>query len=99
MDIGKRISELREERGLTTNRLANISGVSQSFLRDIELGKKQPTVEYLSYICYGLKISLSDFFREDEEEALSLEISRMSLEQKRTLLKFIKAMRSQDSGI
>lgn len=99
MDIGKRISDLREARRLTTNRLANISGVSQSFLRDIELGKKQPTVEYLSYICYGLNITLSDFFKEDEEEELSLEISRMSVEQKKALLGFIKAMRLKDNGV
>lgn len=62
MDIGKRITELREMRGLTVNKLANLSGVSQSHLRDIELSKKSPTVETLSYICYALKVSLPDFF-------------------------------------
>ena len=45
MDVGKRIAQLREARGWTTNRLANMCGLSQSFLRAVELGEKgQPPV-------------------------------------------------------
>ena len=62
MNIGKRIYELREQRQLTTNKLANLAGVSQSYLREIELEKKNPTVEVLSYICDALHISLREFF-------------------------------------
>ena len=40
MDVGKRITFFREKKGITVNKLANLSGISQSFLRDIELGKK-----------------------------------------------------------
>lgn len=66
MDVGKRITQLRKERNLTTNKLANLSGISQSYLRDVELGNKNPTVEFLSYICDGLNISLSGFFSADD---------------------------------
>ena len=59
MDVGARITELRIQRGLTVNKLANLSGISQSYLRDIELGNKNPTVEY---ICLGLNVSLPEFF-------------------------------------
>ncbi|MBR1810672.1 MAG: helix-turn-helix transcriptional regulator [Clostridia bacterium] len=62
MDVGARITELRIQRGLTVNKLANLSGISQSYLRDIELGNKNPTVEYLEYICLGLNVSLPEFF-------------------------------------
>ena len=62
MDVGSRIKYFRNKRKLSVNKLANISGVSQSFLRDIELGNKQPTVEYLEYICFGLGITLKEFF-------------------------------------
>ena len=51
MNVGGRITELRKKKGITTNRLAYLAGISQSYLRDIELGKKNPTVEVLSYIC------------------------------------------------
>lgn len=62
MDIGKRIVELREQKNISTNKLANLAGISQSYLRDIETEKKNPTVEILSYICFALNISLQDFF-------------------------------------
>lgn len=62
MEVGKRISELREKRGLTTNKLANLCGLSQSFVRSVELGEKGITVENLGLICEVLHVSLRDFF-------------------------------------
>ena len=48
MDVGNRIKQLREAKGWTTNRLANRCGISQSFLRAVELGEKGISVENLS---------------------------------------------------
>jgi len=76
MDIAKRIIELREAKGYSTNKLATISGLSQGFVRQIELGEKQPTVDSLSKICDGLDISLSDFFS-DEETELPIDIKQL----------------------
>ena len=50
MDVGKRIIALREEKGWTTNRLANQCGLSQSFVRSVELGERGISVEKLSLI-------------------------------------------------
>ena len=58
MDVGKRIVELRERKNMSTNKLANLAGISQSYLRDLEMDKKNPTVEMLSYICFALDISV-----------------------------------------
>ena len=55
MDIGKRITFLRTQKNYTVNRLANKAGISQSYLREIELGNKNPTVEILSYLCEVLE--------------------------------------------
>lgn len=65
MNVGKRITELKTQKNMSTNFLANKAGVSQSYLRDVELGKKNPTIETLSYICDALDISLYNFFAED----------------------------------
>lgn len=65
MNVGERITELRTAKGITTNKLANLAGVSQSHLREIELGKRNPTVETLSFFCDALGVSLSDFFNAD----------------------------------
>ena len=93
MEVGKRITELRQKKGVTVNKLANLAGVSQSYLRDIELGNKQPTVEYLSYICEALGVSLHTFFDEkgyvDELESV---IIRLSPAQRRSLLDFLKTL-------
>lgn len=90
MDVGARIRYFREKEGITVNKLANKSGVSQSYLRDVELGNKQPTIEYLEYICYGLNISLVDFFNIDEELSdFEYAVRTLTSEQKKLLVEFI----------
>lgn len=92
MEVGKRIKELREMRGLTVNRLANMAGLSQSFLREIELGNKKPTVETLSYFCEALGVSLSEFFSGESAEinpVLKTALCRLSNEQQIKLAEFL----------
>lgn len=92
MEVGKRIAFLREKKGITVNKLATLSGVSQSFLRDIELGNKQPTVEYLEYICYGLGISLREFFSDGEDDPLSCALLKLSVVQREKLAAFLATL-------
>jgi len=98
MDVGKRITELREAAGITTNRLANLCGLSQSFIRSVELGEKGITVESLSLICDTLKISLKDFFDVPEDtamaelEPLAVLIGRLNQRQKEALTAFLKTL-------
>ena len=93
MDVGSRIKHLRSQRNISVNKLANLSGVSQSYLRDIELGNKQPTVEYLEYICFGLGISLKDFFDTDKKATeIELALEKLTAEQKKKLTEFINTI-------
>ena len=92
MDVGKRIIEFRTKQGISTNKLANLAGISQSYLRDIELGKKQPTVEYLGYICDALKISLKDFFDEEKDKELEKSISKLTEIQQSKLIEFLNTL-------
>ena len=92
-DVGARIKELRLQRGLTVNGLANLAGISQSYLREIELGNKKPTVEYLEYICDALKISLVAFFEvRNENDELAEAIVLLNKKQKERLAAFIKSI-------
>ncbi len=92
-NVGERIKYFRNKRGLTVNGLANKAGISQSYLRDIELGNKQPTVEYLEYICEALKISLVDFFDITEEaDRLTKLISNLNEKQKTRLCEFLQEL-------
>lgn len=93
--LAGRIKELREAKGYTINKLASQAGISQSFLRDIELGNKKPTVDTLDAICWALDISLSDFFdveRDILSEEIRLQIYRLNPEQRQALLVFLKSL-------
>lgn len=97
MEVGKRILELREKQKYTTNRLANLCGLSQSFLRSVELGEKGISVENLGLICEKLEISLRDFFDLPEEhspreEVLLSQVRLLTEEQQSTLSSFLKTM-------
>lgn len=97
MDVGLKIKELREMKGYSVNKLANMAGVSQSYLRDIELGNKNPTISFLSLLCEQLGISLRDFFSDFSEtsfenEPLIQKIYKMSPEQRVKLLDFLNSL-------
>ena len=93
MDIGNRIKFFREKQNITVNKLANMAGVSQSYLRDLELGVKQPTVEYLSYICDALGISLKQFFSNEEQDNEFIELlDKLNNEQRNSLKSFLETI-------
>ncbi|MCR5685544.1 MAG: helix-turn-helix domain-containing protein [Lachnospiraceae bacterium] len=98
IDIGKRITALRKEKGYSVNHLANQAGVSQSYLREIEMGHYQnPSVDILDAICEALGISLREFFDEysnlrNTEDALVNEISKLTSEQREKLRLFLQSM-------
>ena len=97
MEIGKRIIDLREKKGWTTNRLANACGLSQSFLRSVELGEKGISVENLSLVCEALGVSLRDFFDEPREaetpeNRLERRVRELTPRQQGSLLAFLDAM-------
>ena len=91
-DVGNRIKELRLRKGITVNALANLAGVSQSYVRDIELGNKKPTVEYLEYICDALNISLACFFEETSDNKIKDVIGTLTKQQKEKLYAFLTSM-------
>lgn len=101
MDVGKRIAQLREARGWTTNRLANMCGLSQSFLRAVELGEKGISVENLQVVCDALQISLQQFFAVPEgdiqqEDRLLIQIGKLTDSQRKALTDFLEALSHQD---
>lgn len=97
MNVGNRIVELRSKQNLTTNRLANLCGLSQSFIRSVELGEKGISVEKLELVCDALKISLRDFFDAktnivQDTDSLPYLISCLSSEQRDALAAFLKTI-------
>lgn len=61
-NIGQRIMQLREARGMTHGQLNARSGVSRSYISRIESGQMTPSLETLERISEALGVSLSRCF-------------------------------------
>ncbi len=73
--VRERISELRQQQGLTINRLSDISGVTQSTVNDIVKGKSYNTgIATIKKLCDGLGISIRDFFNSDLFDDIEQEV-------------------------
>ncbi len=100
INIGERIAYFRTSKGLTINRLANKAGVSQSYLREIEMGRySNPSVDVLDVLCGALGISLREFFDTEIEihnidDSLLKEIAQLTPEQRENLTQFLKSVRN-----
>lgn len=93
MDVSKRLRALREQCGFTQNGLAEFAGVSQSHLRRVELGQADITVSHLQFLCEAMNISLREFFTEtDDQDELTVALSKLSPRQKGLLLEFLKSL-------
>jgi len=73
--VRNRILQLCEERDLTINKLANISAVPLSSVKNILYGKSQnPKIVTIKMLCDGLGITLGEFFSTSEFDSLEQEI-------------------------
>lgn len=73
--VKERILQLCEDRDLSVNKLAAMSGVTQSTLNNIVSGRNNSaTVSTIKKLCDGLGITLSEFFSTSEFDNLEQEI-------------------------
>lgn len=74
LDINKNVSEnlkrIREEKGLSLDKTAKLTGVSKSMLGQIERGEVNPTISVLWKIANGLKVSFTSLVERHEEGVL-----------------------------
>lgn len=73
--VRNRILELCGERNISINKLANLSALPPSSVKNILYGKSQnPKLLTIKMICDGLDITLGEFFATPEFESLEQEI-------------------------
>ena len=89
--VGEKIKKLRETRKMSQTALANEAGVSPTYIYQLERGEKSPTIEYLDHICWGLGITLEEFFR-TEKSVITDKISTLTPEQKQLLNQFLSSL-------
>lgn len=75
MAIALRIQALCDDRRMTINKLANVSGIPTSTLKNILYGKsKNPGIVTIKKLCDGLEITLGEFFSTQDFDILEQEI-------------------------
>ena len=73
--VKNRILQLCGERNIAINKLATISAVPPSSVKNILYGKSQnPKIVTIKMLCDGLDITLGEFFNTPEFNALEQEI-------------------------
>lgn len=55
--VGRNFARLRREKGLTQERVAELSGLSQQYLSDLERGRRNPTIITLYELALALGVS------------------------------------------
>ena len=62
VQIGQLLKDLREDRGGSLREFGLVIGMNKTYLGDIELGKRNPTVRSLAKIAAGYGMTLKEFF-------------------------------------
>lgn len=62
-ELGITLKQLRKEKGLTTNELASLVGISRSYLTQIETAKRTASTELLRKIAEAVDVSYVDLLK------------------------------------
>ena len=94
MEVLEKIEKLRKEKGWSINYLAMESGLTQSTLNNLYTRKTEPKISTLRAICRAFGITLSEFFKEEEnEDELIRRVKTLSKENKQALLQIVRNLK------
>lgn len=62
VQIGQLLKDLSDERGWSLREFGLIVGMNKTYLGDIELGKRNPTINSLEKIVAGYGLTVREFF-------------------------------------
>ena len=65
-DLGLRIRNVRDIRGLSQEKLAERARINNSFLSQVERGRKAPSLKTLNSIALALDVTLGQLFGDEE---------------------------------
>ena len=94
-----RIRELRMERGLTVEQLADMVGLSKSYVSEIENGKKQANQLRIQRFSEALGVKVFELLDQDaiglDERNLLTDFAKMDADMRTTLLAVAASMASK----
>ena len=65
--VGRNFARMRREKGFTQERFAEVSGMTQQYVSDLERGRRNPTVVTLFHLASALGVSPVDLVMPDDE--------------------------------
>jgi transcriptional regulator with XRE-family HTH domain len=68
VNIGKKIRELREDKGFTLKQLADLVECTSSLISQLERDKADPSISMLKKIAKALNVNIVDFFMESVKD-------------------------------
>jgi len=72
VDVGNKLRQMREARGLSIRALARQSGLSANALSMIERGRSSPSVSTLYKVAAALDVPITDLFRSQFKPATKI---------------------------
>ena len=78
--LGNNIRNLRKERNWTQEQLAEKAEISVPYMTQIELGKKQASLETVENIAKALSVSIDELFRSSPSRNKSINASLKTFE-------------------
>lgn len=64
MTFGKAVRKLRSDRGISQEEFAELCRLHRTYISDVELGKRNVSLENIGRIAEALNITLSELFAE-----------------------------------
>jgi len=66
--VGRNVKRIRQEKGLTQEQLAELSGFSQQYISGLEQGRRNPTIVSLYELATALGVGHMELVRSAEDE-------------------------------
>lgn len=89
MSIGDKLKKLRKENNLTLKELHNKTGISISFISDIENKRRNPSIDNLKVLAQALNTSVSDLL---DENSKTNETTTLNEKDKKSINKDLKIL-------
>lgn len=68
LDFGKAIRKLRIEKGISQEAFAEMCDLHRTYISDVELGKRNVSLENIQKMAVALNMSISDVFLEIDKK-------------------------------
>ena len=65
--VGRNLARLRREKKFTQERFAEVAGVTQQYVSDVERGQRNPTIVSIYHLATALGVSHVDLVMPDDQ--------------------------------